>query len=95
MYCVASPKERMINVRLEPDAHEDFKTACQLRGVSMSSLLHQFIFRVIREEKEIAPQAFRRSNIRPATEMRIAYVEHLGELTDETKTQKQKKKAGK
>jgi hypothetical protein len=92
VYFVASPKEKMINVRLEPSIHEDFKIACSLRGVSMSSLLHQFIFRVIREEKEIAPRAFARSEIEPTRGQRIAHVRHLGELTDETKAIK--KKAG-
>ena len=48
----------MINVRLTPSVHEAFKIACDLRGVSMSSLLHQFIVRTIREEKEREPSAF-------------------------------------
>lgn len=60
MYLVASPKAKMINVRLEPEVHEEFKIACKLRGVSMSSILHQYIFRVIREERAEAPSAFER-----------------------------------
>ena len=59
MVCfMASPKVRMINVRLKPDTHDEFKIACELRGGSMSSLLHQFIVRTIREEKERDPKAF-------------------------------------
>jgi len=52
------PKEKMINVRLSPQMHDDFKIACELRGASMSSLLHQYIARTVREEKEMAPRAF-------------------------------------
>lgn len=55
---VASPKEKMVNVRLTPAVHDQFKIACDLRGVSMSSLLHQFIVRTIREERELEPKAF-------------------------------------
>ena len=45
-------KERLVNVRLKEKTHQEFKIACELRGASMSSLLHQFIVRTIREEKE-------------------------------------------
>lgn len=55
---VASPKTRMVNVRLTEQVHEDFKIACELRGVSMSSLMHQFVIRTIREERELDPKAF-------------------------------------
>lgn len=56
---VASPKEKMVNVRLSPSVHEDFKVACELKGASMSSLLHQFIVRTIWEEKDRHPAAFK------------------------------------
>lgn len=55
---VASPKVKMINVRLKPETHDEFKIACELRGGSMSSIMHQFIVRTIREEKERDPRAF-------------------------------------
>lgn len=56
---VSSRKERMINVRLSSVVHDQFKIACRLRGGSMSSILHQFIVRTIREERELEPNAFR------------------------------------
>lgn len=70
---VASPKAKMVNVRLTPIVHDQFKIACDLRGVSMSSLLHQFIVRTIREERELDPKAFE-----------IVTKPIKGELTDET-----------
>jgi hypothetical protein len=33
---VATPKTRMVNVRLTEKVHEDFKIACELRGGSMT-----------------------------------------------------------
>lgn len=55
---MASPKVKMINVRLTPEVHDAFKIACDLRGVSMSSFLHQTIVKTIREEKEREPHVF-------------------------------------
>jgi hypothetical protein len=52
-------KDKMITLRLSEQAHKDFKIAADLRGASMSSLLHQFIVKLIREEKEREPQAFK------------------------------------
>src|SRR5262249_55692959 len=72
VWFVASPKVKMINVRLTPATHDQFKIACELRGSSMSSLMHQFVIRTIREEKERDPQAFDVSN-KPAP-----VVAHIG-----------------
>jgi hypothetical protein len=51
-------KEVLVNVRLRPETREEFRIAAGLRGATMSSLLHQFIVRTIREEKEREPNAF-------------------------------------
>lgn len=80
---MASPKVRMINVRLTPEIHESFKIACDLRGVSMSSLMHQFVVKTIREEREIEPKAFRQELL-PAKAIRAS----LGEMADERKKRK-------
>ncbi len=47
-----------INLRVNLRIREEFKLAADLRGASMSGLLHQFIVRTIREEKEKSPVAF-------------------------------------
>lgn len=54
-------KEVMINVRLAEAVREEFKIAAELRGASMAGLLHQFIVKTIREEKEREPQAFKKN----------------------------------
>lgn len=51
-------KEVLINIRLKPETREEFRISAELRGGTMSGLLHQFIVRTIREEKERDPKAF-------------------------------------
>jgi hypothetical protein len=51
-------KEVLINIRLKPETREEFRISAELRGATMSGLLHQFIVRTIREEKERDPKAF-------------------------------------
>jgi hypothetical protein len=51
-------KEKLITVRVAEDKHVEFKIAAELRGATMSSLIHQYIFQVIREEKRQHPEAF-------------------------------------
>jgi hypothetical protein len=52
-------KNAILNLRLKPEVRDEFAIAAELRGASMSGLLHQFIVRTIREEKELAPQSFK------------------------------------
>lgn len=51
-------KDVLINIRINEEVRDQFKIACELRGQSMSGLLHQYIYRVIREEKAISPKSF-------------------------------------
>lgn len=51
-------KKAILNLRLRPEIRDEFAIAAELRGASMSGLLHQFIVRTIREEKEHSPQSF-------------------------------------
>jgi len=52
-------KEVLINLRVRPEVREAFRIAAELRGATMSGLLHQFIYRTIREEKDRDPTPFR------------------------------------
>lgn len=45
-------KEARINLKINPNLREEFQAAAHLRGASMSSILHQYIVKVVREEKE-------------------------------------------
>jgi hypothetical protein len=51
-------KGGLLNLKINPRTREEFKIAAELRGATMSSLLHQHIFQVIREEKREHPEAF-------------------------------------
>ena len=59
LYIVAT-KEVLVTVRIAPEVRDQFKRAAELRGSTMSGLMHQFIVRTIREEREIEPRAFKR-----------------------------------
>lgn len=58
LYIVATNKEVLVTIRIAPDVRDQFKKAAELRGSTMSGLMHQFIVRTIREETEAAPQEF-------------------------------------
>lgn len=65
-------KEVLINIRLKPETREEFRISAELRGATMSGLLHQFIVRTIREEKERDPEAFANMQvISPAEESTV------------------------
>jgi len=51
-------KDRLITVRAKPDIHRQFKAAAILRGSSMSGQIHQFMVRMIREERDRDPGEF-------------------------------------
>jgi len=51
-------KKAILNLRLDPKTRDQFAIAAKLRGASMSGLLHQFIIRTIREERQAFPAEF-------------------------------------
>ena len=51
-------KGGLFNIKINPADREQFKVAAELRGATMSSLIHQFIFRFIREVKMEMPEEF-------------------------------------
>lgn len=57
LYFVAD-KKAIVNLRVRPEVRDQFAIAAELRGASMSGLLHQFIVRTIREERDLNPAAF-------------------------------------
>jgi hypothetical protein len=53
-------KTAMVTVKITPSRLEEFRIAATLRGTTMSSLISQFIAKVVREEQAAVPQAFQR-----------------------------------
>lgn len=52
-------KNVLFNMKIDERVRDDFRIAAQLRGASMAGLIHQFMHKVIREEKERVPDAFK------------------------------------
>jgi|SRR5580704_1674993 hypothetical protein len=51
-------KDAVINVRVRPQVRLEFRAAAEMKGGTMSGLIHQFIVKTIREERESDPVAF-------------------------------------
>lgn len=58
LYDVATKKEVLVTIRIAENVRDEFKKAAELRGATMSGLMHQFIIRTIREEKQMSPHEF-------------------------------------
>jgi antitoxin component of RelBE/YafQ-DinJ toxin-antitoxin module len=52
VFSMAKTKNILINLRISEDVREDFRVVAELRGSTISGLLHQFIVKSIREEKD-------------------------------------------
>lgn len=86
---VAAKRKDIINLKVTPQIHQEFKVAAGLRGASMSGLIHQFMVRVIREEKDREPEAFadiNRTNA-PITE---SFIDEILDEEEKTATPEQK-----
>jgi len=46
-----------------PETLAEFHIACELRGATMSSLVHQHVTQIIREEKAREPEKFTAKNL--------------------------------
>ncbi len=53
-------KTALLTIKLPPSVLEDFRIASMLRGATMSGLVQQFVTKIVREEREAVPDAFRR-----------------------------------
>jgi hypothetical protein len=80
----AKRKQKLLTVRIDPVDLDDFAIAAELKGATMSGLVHQFVRKTIREEKERDPKAFSPTQpaIKPA---KVVLGKNLGETSDERK----------
>jgi len=51
-------RESVFTLRMHTDTLVEYHIACELRGATMSGLVHQFMVQMIREEKERDPARF-------------------------------------
>ncbi len=82
-------KDTYIQFRVKDEIKEDLRIVAELRGLSVSALLHSMATRTIREEKEREPQAFRRS-ITPTVGVRQTKAKDLGEISDKPTIKKRR-----
>lgn len=94
-------KGKLVNFRVRDDLKREFEIVAELRGTTLSGLIHQLLVKAVREEKEREPQAFVKSdagiqpvesNIRIEDRQKFVLME-LEELGGE-KEHNKKKKAG-
>jgi hypothetical protein len=68
----------LLTVKLRPETLADFRIACELKEVSMSAWIRQFVKRTIREERHNSPRAFaRHDDDKDMIPMRIERIERL------------------
>lgn len=71
---VAKNREKLLTVRVSPEVLKDYKIASELKGASMSALIHMFVVHTIREQKERNPESFsKRTNMseRPVVTVKL------------------------
>lgn len=73
-------KATHLQIRIREDIKEDLRITSELKGLSVSGLVHSLIVKAVREEKEKEPQAFQ--NIKP--------VEPIGNALNFNGTKKKK-----
>ncbi len=84
LYIVPTNKEVLLTVRITESVREEFKKVAELRGSTMSGLMHQFIVMTIRQEKIASPHEFRTMGVKSA-EVKLAPVVARIEPSEETK----------
>jgi antitoxin component of RelBE/YafQ-DinJ toxin-antitoxin module len=57
------PKTNYVQFRIREDIKEELQIVAEMRGLTMSALIHSLIVKTIREEKEREPQAFRHKDV--------------------------------
>lgn len=51
-------KGKLVNFRVREDLKREFEITAELRGTTLSGLIHQLLVKAVREEKDREPQAF-------------------------------------
>ena len=67
MNLVMTLKDTYIQFRIREDVKNSLQKVAEMRGLTMSALLHSLAVKAIREEKEREPQAFQPKGVKAAT----------------------------
>lgn len=52
-------KESLLTLRVRPDVRDSFRVIAEMKGVTMSGLIHQFMMRTIRDMQDAYPEEFK------------------------------------
>lgn len=66
-------KAKFLQIRIREDIKDDFQKVAELRGLSVSALIHSLIVKTIREEKQAAPEAFQVNGRTVATKSKTKF----------------------
>lgn len=51
----------MLTCKVTPDTYREYQVAAELKGGTMSGLIHMFVVRTIDEQRDSKPEAFRKA----------------------------------
>lgn len=54
-------KTKMLTCKVSPDTYKEYQAAAKLKGGTMSGLIHMYVVRIIDEQREAKPEAFRKA----------------------------------
>lgn len=103
---MAMPKDTWLQIRIREEIKDDLRIAAELRGLTVSALLHSLIVKTIREEKEVQPSAFpkterqvngnrgRRTPELKESADRVRRVANMGKISDVESEPRKKRRAG-
>lgn len=52
-------KEVLLTLRVRPEIRDEFRVVAEMKGSTMSGLIHQFMMRTIRDMQDTYPEEFR------------------------------------
>lgn len=65
-------KDTFLQIRIRENVKRELQKVAEMRGLTMSALIHSLIVKAIREEKEADPRAFREEPKKlPATTLKL------------------------
>jgi hypothetical protein len=82
----------LLNLKMELEVREEFHLAAALRGATVSSMVHQYAFQIIREERGRYPAAFIYLNAGGSIDSAVKVARKFGnrDLSDEDRAEIQK-----
>lgn len=82
-------KEVLMTLRVRPDVRDSFRVVAEMKGATMSGLIHQFMMRSIRDMQDTYPEEFK-AKLRELEETDLPIAKALPAKKRLTKAKKQR-----